>query len=765
MRRIRVFLIVLLAAIILILCVDVPGEAQQSEPIHPRQLDRLGAEGKLDELLTSAQEFIKIRREQDRWMAYKRLFRGFLMHDRLTDLIPTFQETVQKHPDDPDAYKMLGQIYRLQGDMTKAITMYEKVVELSPEDYLAHQQLGMFYSSCGSYEKSISSYRKALGIKPDREESYYRTLWYNKAHSYREICAQLADVYIATGQRDAAISMYEKMLDVEPIDIRLLAAIYSRPEMKEDVGKFASVLKQRAGNSAYLNTLLGDFYLAIDQQEEQIKALEEAVRLTPRRRYLEMLKRAYERAGKYDLATQTQERIKSPDRPAGTGTIFGTVSDAYPEGNPVANARVQYEARGVKAEVTTDEVGDFVIAGLRPGEYILRVSKTGYAKPVYEYVTAAAGAHAYMDFKMWKEDPSAPRTTTPLDIAWSGFAVLRIHSSGEMSVDGRAVATLDDWERFLTVNGPRIETLIIKADRDIKWGVVNDAMNRVRRARRALIPPTMFVQFHISVIKQEPARAIEVSLPSGRSSVKQIDSIIRVGNPESPGQFGVVILNDWLINMVLLRDRLKNRPEGWTDILIIQSSPDVPHEQIYQIADAANRAGIKRIEFSAVIPETASMIPVRRGHPPSPGQRVRVTARVPLQRKTEKSGSPAQEIYDAGMALVLMPNSEAKMKQAKENAPKAIPYFNEVIEKFPDTDYADLSYIQLGLCYEYLEQWKNAEKYYGDLVARYTDQDGNPITPSSQNVIQAVAFARQRKGKIMAYRLSIMTKEQSKRGK
>ena len=260
----------------------------------------------------------------------------------------------------------------------------------------------------------------------------------------------------------------------------------------------------------------------------------------------------------------------------------------------MANAHVQYEARQVKGEVTTDELGEFVLAGLRPREYLLKISKTGYTMTV-EYITAASGTHADMDFKLWKGKPRGIRMV-PLDVAWSGFAVLRIRSSGEMSVDGRTLATQDDWERFLTVNGPRIETLIIKADRDTKWGVVNDAMNSVRKVRR-----------HISVIREEPARAVEIRLPTGRNTARLVsstgprDSIIRVANPESPGQFGVVILNDRLVNMALLRDRLKNRPEGWTGVLIVQCSSDIPHEQIYQIADAANLAGIKRIEVSSVL--------------------------------------------------------------------------------------------------------------------------------------------------------------------
>ena len=121
----------------------------------------------------------------------------------------------------------------------------------------------------------------------------------------------------------------------------------------------------------------------------------------------------------------------------------------------------------------------------------------------------------------------------------------------------------------------------------------------------------------------------------------------------------------------------------------------------------------------------------------------------------------ARGIYNMGAAMIPVPSTDAEKRQAKENSPKAIPYFEEVIESFPETDYADLSYVQLGMCYEYLEKWEDSEKAYGDLINKYTDANGNAVSPFSQNVVQAVAFARQRKGKIMAYRLSIKARKQS----
>ena len=116
----------------------------------------------------------------------------------------------------------------------------------------------------------------------------------------------------------------------------------------------------------------------------------------------------------------------------------------------------------------------------------------------------------------------------------------------------------------------------------------------------------------------------------------------------------------------------------------------------------------------------------------------------------------AGDTYNAGYALVLYDMDEATKRA---NAPKAVPYFEEVINTLPNTDYADLSYVQLGLCYEYLEQWREAEDAYGTLIKKYMDANGNPITPFSESVVQALQFARDRKGKIMAYRLSIELQE------
>jgi len=121
----------------------------------------------------------------------------------------------------------------------------------------------------------------------------------------------------------------------------------------------------------------------------------------------------------------------------------------------------------------------------------------------------------------------------------------------------------------------------------------------------------------------------------------------------------------------------------------------------------------------------------------------------------------AKDTYDAAQGL--MPYEGMDIEKKRVNAPRAIALFNEVISGYPNTDYADLSLVQLGLAYEVLEQWDNAEKSYTRLIAKYTDKKGNAITPYSENVVQAVQFAKQRKTEILTYRMSLRARDQSGR--
>ena len=449
---------------------------------------------------------------------------------------------------------------------------------------------------------------------------------------------RLAAVYVAAGQRDEAISMYKKLLEKWPGDSELcrqLGTLYNQLGMTEDARVFALELEKQAGNSAHMHTLVADFYAAIGQQEGFIKSYEKAVELTPRRDYLVTLKRAYERAGEFDLTEQVQKRIEPPAMSDGTGLIRGTVTDIKsPTFSPVVDARVKYSGQDREGEVMTNEASDYEIVGLPPGEYNVSVSKKGFEGGWGEYVTVIPGGEAvYYDFELWKIAISWPWSKKDKasrfvpSIVYGGvpfnsqsLAILQIGSSGEMSIEGRTMPTLDDWEEFLVINGLRIETLIIKAHRDAKYSAVVDVM---RRAKRVQMITKHWAQepwrasgrrFLLSMLGEEPAPVVKVWLLPDlviRSGWQRVmmkfpesetlkewwpppdGSIIRIADPVGSKRLGVMKLNDEIVDVTQLLDRLQNARVEQRMALWIQPGPDVRYEQVYRTAKIAEQAEIR----------------------------------------------------------------------------------------------------------------------------------------------------------------------------
>ena len=58
---------------------------------------------------------------------------------------------------------------------------------------------------------------------------------------------------------------------------------------------------------------------------------------------------------------------------------------------------------------------------------------------------------------------------------------LNISADGQLAIDDRLIPSLDDLEEFLAINEQKIETLIIKADRNSRHGIVIDCMERAKR--------------------------------------------------------------------------------------------------------------------------------------------------------------------------------------------------------------------------------------------------------------------------------------------
>jgi biopolymer transport protein ExbD len=73
--------------------------------------------------------------------------------------------------------------------------------------------------------------------------------------------------------------------------------------------------------------------------------------------------------------------------------------------------------------------------------------------------------------------------------------------------------------------------------------------------------------------------------------------IIRVINPEETEKYGIMILNDEIVDFQDLPGKFQNVPNESKRMLIIQSERDVLHEQIVMIADVAKRTGVREIAY------------------------------------------------------------------------------------------------------------------------------------------------------------------------
>ncbi|HEX29222.1 TPA: biopolymer transporter ExbD [Candidatus Poribacteria bacterium] len=99
-----------------------------------------------------------------------------------------------------------------------------------------------------------------------------------------------------------------------------------------------------------------------------------------------------------------------------------------------------------------------------------------------------------------------------------------------------------------------------------------------------------------------PMPGIRVKLPPpGRpSSTKPKGLVLRIADPEPGNPYGLMILNDQVVDMPTLFQRFIEAPATMKKMLIIQSGRQVLHQQIVEVMDLAKRAGIDKIGFAMV---------------------------------------------------------------------------------------------------------------------------------------------------------------------
>ncbi|MEB3340188.1 tetratricopeptide repeat protein [Okeania sp.] len=195
---------------------------------------------------------------------YTELGEKFIKLEKWSEAVEIYQNAIEIHPNNYWYYYNLGKALSKLSRYEEAITAYQQAIEINPNLHFAHHNLGNTFLQLKRWNEAISAYRQAIKIKPDSDWSYYglgealtkQKKWsdavaiYQQAISYQpteKLYKKLGDVLQTLGQLEAAITNYQKTLQIFPESFssyEALVDIYMRQEKWSEARKcFQKVLE------------------------------------------------------------------------------------------------------------------------------------------------------------------------------------------------------------------------------------------------------------------------------------------------------------------------------------------------------------------------------------------------------------------------------------------------------------------------------------------------------------------------------------------
>ncbi|MHB1606826.1 MAG: tetratricopeptide repeat protein [Leptospirales bacterium] len=133
------------------------------------------------------------------------LHTAFALHGtgELRRAVRMLNELLDEDPLNTDALETLGKIYFEQGHFEEAERYFLELTEMDPAHPRVHQLLGLLYSEQGKWDEAIMEWEEAMEIAPSDE-----------------VLRELGWTLNMAGEKEAAVTMLEEALDLNPLNLQ-----------------------------------------------------------------------------------------------------------------------------------------------------------------------------------------------------------------------------------------------------------------------------------------------------------------------------------------------------------------------------------------------------------------------------------------------------------------------------------------------------------------------------------------------------------------
>lgn len=166
------------------------------------------------------------------------LHTSFALHGtgELRRAVRMLNELLDEDPLNTDALETLGKIYFEQGHFEEAERYFLELTEMDPSHPRVHQLLGLLYSEQGKWDEAIMEWEEAMEIAPSDE-----------------VLRELGWTLNMAGEKEAAVSMLEEALDLNPMNLQaridLGSVLMDQEKFERAIKEWEIAQKQDPSNS------------------------------------------------------------------------------------------------------------------------------------------------------------------------------------------------------------------------------------------------------------------------------------------------------------------------------------------------------------------------------------------------------------------------------------------------------------------------------------------------------------------------------------